>query len=242
MKRFHIMLYATFLLTVISGLTTNHLANDQTISGVSTTDKVVALTIDDGPHYKVTPQILTILKEKQVRATFFVLGENVEHCPQIFAQEVADGHEIGTHTYSHKTLSKLSPQKLSEEFDKAEKVIRTTAPKPTLFRPPGGFYNSQVLALAHQKGYQVVLWSVDPQDWNRPPTQEVIDKVLKEVKPGSIILLHDGQYPLPTPQALGVIIDRLRERGYEFVTVSELLQHREMLPIFNMGRKWLSRF
>ncbi|SDF13563.1 polysaccharide deacetylase family protein [Sporomusa acidovorans] len=207
--------------------------DSQTVSRVPTTQKVVALTLDDGPNSRVTPEILAVLKEKQVRATFFVLGENVEHYPKILAQEVADGHEIGIHTYSHPSLPKLSPNKITEEFAKAESAITPIAPKPTLFRPPGGLYNSRVIETAHERGYTVILWSVDPRDWSCPPSAAVIDKVMKEVTPGSIILLHDGQYPLPTPKALAAIIDGLRARGYDFVTVSELLQYNEVRHTFN---------
>jgi polysaccharide deacetylase family sporulation protein PdaB len=210
-----------------------HFAEDTlTVTHVPTSQKIIALTIDDGPNSKVTPEILNILKAKHVRATFFVLGENVEHYPKLLAQEVKDGHEIGIHTYSHPSLTKLGPQKIAEEMDKSEKAIAANAPKPTLFRPPGGFYNHQVIEAAHQKGYTVVLWSVDPKDWSCPPTSQVVERVLHDSKPGGIILLHDGQYPLPTPQALGTIIDRLREQGYEFVTVSELLQYNEVRHTF----------
>lgn len=234
MKKLRLLLCTVATLAVIAVVAENHIVDDaQTVSKVATTHKVVALTIDDGPHYKVTPEILAILKEKQVKATFFVLGENVEHFPKLLAQEVADGHEIGTHTYSHPSLLKLGTKKIAEEFDKAEKALATTAPKPTLFRPPGGFYNTQVIETAHQRGYTVVLWSIDPRDWSCPPTEKVVETVLHDIKPGSIVLLHDGQYPLPTPQALGIIIDRLREQGYDFVTVSQLLHYNEARPSFN---------
>lgn len=234
-KNFRLLFCAIAVLAVITSISEKReIDNAQTISRVSTTHKVVAITIDDGPNYKATPEILAVLKEKQVKATFFVLGENAEHLPKILAQEVADGHEIGIHTYSHPTLPKLGPTKIEEEFSKAEKVIATTAPKPTLFRPPGGLYNHQVIKTAHQKGYTVVLWSIDPRDWSCPPSQKVVETVVNNIKPGSIILLHDGQYPLPTPQALGIIIDRLREQGYEFVTVSELLQYNEVRHSLNL--------
>lgn len=235
MKKFCLIFCTVALLAIIAGVTEKHLSGDaQAISYVSTSQKVVALTLDDGPHFKVTPEILAVLKEKHVKATFFVLGENVAHFPKLLAQEVADGHEIGTHTYSHPSLTNLSPKKIAEEFDKAEKILLPVAPKPTLFRPPGGFYNSQVIETAHQRGYTVVLWSVDPRDWSCPPKEKVVAQVVGEVRPGSIILLHDGQYPLPTPQALGTIIDHLQESGYEFVTISELLQYNETRHSFNL--------
>jgi peptidoglycan-N-acetylglucosamine deacetylase len=234
MRKFRWMFCAITFLVAVTIVAEKYILEDaQIISKVSTTQKVVALTIDDGPHSRVTPEILAVLKEKQVRATFFVLGVNVEKSPGILAQEVAAGHEIGTHTYSHPSLSKLSPQKILEEFDKADNVILPIAPKPTLFRPPGGLYNSQVLEAAHQRGYTVILWSIDPRDWNCPPSEKIVDYVFSEVKPGSIVLLHDGQYPLPTPKALSAIIDGLRERGYDFVTVSELLQYNEVRHSFN---------
>ena len=235
MKKLRSVFFSVAFVLTLAGAVGEHLSDEsQAISRVPTSHKVVALTIDDGPHKKVTPEILAILREKKVRATFFVLGVNAEHSQQLLAQEVADGHEIGAHTYSHPVLSKLEPAKIAAEFDKAEKAILSVAPKPTLFRPPGGFYNPQVINTARQKGYTTVLWSIDPRDWSCPPTEKVVEKVLKETKPGSIILLHDGQFPLPTPQALAIIIDRLRERGYEFVTVSELLQYNEIQHSFNL--------
>ena len=197
------------------------------IKKVPTTHKVVALTIDDGPHYKTTPQMLAVLKEKNVKLTLFILGENADKHPEILAQAVADGHEIGTHAYSHNFLSKMSNLEVGAELDKAEKAIMVAAPKPLLFRPPGGAYNDTVLAEVQKRGYRTILWSVDPADWQRPSVEQVVDKVMKNIQPGSIVLLHEGQYPLPTPQAIGIIIDQLRQQGYSIVTVGELLQYYE---------------
>lgn len=200
------------------------------IKKVPTTHKVVALTVDDGPHYKTTPQMLAVLREKKVKLTLFILGENAKSNPEILAQAVADGHEIATHAYSHQLLSKMGTAEVSKELDQAEKVITAIAPMPTLFRPPGGAYNSQVLEEATKRGYTTILWSIDTGDWRRPSVNHVVDAVIKNIEPGSIVLMHDGQYPLPTPEAMGIIIDRLREQGYSIVKVSELLQYYEVRP------------
>ncbi|HEY3425251.1 MAG TPA: polysaccharide deacetylase family protein [Negativicutes bacterium] len=203
-------------------------SNLKVIKKVPTTHKVVALTIDDVPHYKTTPQMLAVLRAKQVKLTLFILGENAASHPEILAQAVADGHEIATHGYSHKLLTQMSRAACGEELDKAEKVICAVAPKPILFRPPGGAYNDAVLAEARSRGYTTILWSVDPGDWRRPSVDQVVNNVMNNVEPGSIVLLHDGQYPLPTPEAIGIIIDRLRENGYEIVTINQLLQYYEV--------------
>lgn len=197
------------------------------VQGVHTTQKVVALTFDDGPHYKTTAKILEILREKHVRATFFILGENAKNAPQFLAQEIADGHEIGNHSYTHKHLNHASKDTIEKEISMAEQEIMTMAPKPIIFRPPGGLFNQAVLEAAQEKGYTTVLWTIDPHDWARPPIQQVVSQILNRAEPGSIILMHDGQYPLPTPEAIVYIIDNLRQQGYEFVTVSELLQYSE---------------
>ncbi|VBB05277.1 polysaccharide deacetylase [Lucifera butyrica] len=199
--------------------------NAKIISKVPTDQKVVALTFDDGPSSKTTPEILAILKEEKIKATFFVVGENVEKLPSIVAQEVKDGHEIGIHTYGHKNLPRLSPHRVKEEMEKSEKVITVITSKPTLFRPPGGAYNKTVLRIARDMGYTVVLWSVDPLDWKCPPARSIVNYVVKNVKPGGIILLHDLRYPSPTIGAIRTIIDRLKAQGYQFVTVTELLQY-----------------
>jgi peptidoglycan/xylan/chitin deacetylase (PgdA/CDA1 family) len=202
--------------------------NNKVIKKVPTTHKVVALTIDDGPHYKTTPQMLAVLREKKVKLTLFILGENAAAHPELLAEAVADGHEIATHAYSHNPLPKMSKEEIGQELDKAEKVIMAAAPKPVLFRPPGGAYNDNVLAEAQKRGYTTVLWSIDPGDWRRPSVSQVVDGVMNHIEPGSIVLLHEGQYPLPTPEAIGIIIDKLREQGYDIVTVSELLQYYEV--------------
>lgn len=212
---------------VVQGLLAD---NGKVIKKVPTTHKVVALTIDDGPHYKTTPQMLAVLRDKNVKLTLFILGENAGKHPEILAQAVADGHEIATHAYSHNPLNKMSKTEVGEELDKAEKAITVVAPKPTLFRPPGGAYNDTVTAEAGRRGYTTILWSIDTGDWRRPSVKHVVDSVMNNVQPGSIVLLHEGQYPLPTPEAIGIIIDRLRVQGYSIVTVGELLQYYEVRP------------
>ncbi|BBB90069.1 MAG TPA: polysaccharide deacetylase family protein [Methylomusa anaerophila] len=216
------------LLGISSIFVKNSWTASGTISSVPTTQKVVAITIDDGPHNKTTPEILAVLKEKKVHATFFILGENGESNPGLIARENAEGHEISSHGYSHKHLTKLSKDQIKEELERTENLIRQYAPKPLLFRPPGGLYNQDVLEVVRNRGYSTILWTVDPHDWARPTVKETVDRVMSQVKPGSIILLHDGQYPLPTPKALGIIIDRLKEEGYEMVTISELFQYYEV--------------
>ena len=193
-------------------------SNVRTVSRVSTNDKIVAITIDDGPHPKTTPEILTVLREKDVKVTFFVLGVNAQKNPRLLAQELLDGHEIGSHAYSHAKLSTLSQEKIDEELNQTENAIMLIGSKPTLFRPPGGEYNSRVLSSVQHKGYTMVLWSVDPHDWRRPSVNDLVETVMAKVRPGSIILLHDGQYPLPTPKALAILIDRLKSEGYRLVT------------------------
>lgn len=215
-------------LAITVGVMANINADDTVvIKKVPTSHKVVALTYDDGPHYQSTPKLLEVLRQKQVKATMFVTGMHVERHPELVAQMVADGHEIASHGYSHKFLAKEPPQVRSEEIARTEAVITSIAPKPVLFRPPGGSYNDAITAELKSRGYTTVLWSVDPRDWSVPPVGEVVNAVMKGVKPGSIIIMHDGQYPLPTAQATGIIIDRLRADGYTIVTVSELLQYCE---------------
>lgn len=194
---------------------------------VPTTHKVVALTFDDGPHADSTPKLLSVLRQKEVKATMFVLGENVEKHPELLQQMVADGHEIGSHAYSHVFISKISPEERAEQLAKAERVITIAAPKPVLFRPPGGGYSDEIVKEISQRGYRTILWSVDPRDWSRPGVNRIVNTVLAQVKPGSIVLLHDGQYDLQTAAAVSIIIDRLRADGYSLVTVGELLQYYE---------------
>lgn len=232
-KRFGRSLWSLGLLVIFGGLAGLNLqealwCNARMIVRVPTTHKVVALSIDDGPHVKTTPEILAVLREKKVHATFFVLGSNAEKHPNLLAQQLADGHELGNHAYSHALLPSLSKERIDTELSKTERAIVAAGYKPTLFRPPGGEYNKKVLALAQDKGYTIIMWTIDPSDWQCPPASTVVDRVMAQVKPGSIILLHDGQYPLPTPKALGIMIDRLRDQGYQIVTVSELLDYYEV--------------
>ena len=193
------------------------------ISEVPTTQKVISLTFDDGPHDKTTPDILAVLKSKNVKATFFIVGERTGKRPELVKQIALDGHEIGNHSYSHPNLTRLTAGKINEELAKSEELLHNITPHPFLFRPPGGQYNNTVMQIAKEKGYLIILWSVDPEDWTHRSAGKITDVVLKNIKPGGIILLHDGIYPSSTPEALGYIIDSLKDRGYEFVTVSSLL-------------------
>ncbi|BBB90806.1 MAG TPA: polysaccharide deacetylase family protein [Methylomusa anaerophila] len=202
--------------------------NATVIKKVPTTHKVVALSFDDGPHLKTTPEILAVLQEKNIKATFFVLGSNAANHPEIVAQASAAGHEIASHAFSHKRINSLSAEEIKQEIERTEAIITAVAPKPNLFRPPEGAYNDKIVALLREKGYTTILWSVDAGDWRRPPAGQVVKNVMDAIAPGTIILMHDGQPALPTAQALREIIDRLREQGYQIVTVGELLKYYEI--------------
>jgi peptidoglycan/xylan/chitin deacetylase (PgdA/CDA1 family) len=192
---------------------------------------VVALTFDDGPSPD-TAEVLDILAHYQVKATFFVIGQNVQRHPDLARRIVAEGHAIGNHTYSHPLwVAVETPGQVARELDGAAAAIQAaTGVYPTLFRPPHGWRSPWMLHLAHRKGYTVVTWSVSPDDWRQPPPGAIAMRVLQRVRPGAIILLHDGLDTRGNPpmqntvDALPAIIEGLQARGYHFVTVPELMR------------------
>ena len=186
----------------------------------------IALTFDDGPHPQYTPLILDILREYNVHATFFLIGENAERNPELVRRILREGHEIGNHTYLHKNLKEHTSGGIYEEIAMAEEAILRIADQRTkLLRPPGGLYDKQVCETAHRLDYDIILWTVDTFDWKHPAPEEIIQTVESNVQCGDIILCHDfiGGAPSPTPDAIRKIIPDLLRRGYEFVSVSELI-------------------
>ncbi|MGM9532131.1 polysaccharide deacetylase family protein [Intestinibacter sp.] len=188
----------------------------------------IAITFDDGPHPKETDKILDILEKYNAKATFFVVGKHVKWYTDAVVRASKDGHEIGNHTYNHPDISNLSQEQIKQEIKLCEDIIiEKTGQKPKLFRPPFGNYNEQSLSkLSEDLGYTVVLWSgVDVKDWKNPPSDQIADKVINNVKSGDIILLHDYGTN-STVEALDKILASLTEKGYKFVTVSELLEEK----------------
>ena len=194
---------------------------------VQTDKKVIALTFDDGPNPQFTPQILDVLKQHHAKATFFVIGSRIEQYPELAQREVQEGHELANHSYRHPGMTRISPEKLREEIDQAQKVIMSaTGQTPRVFRPPGGVYNDKVVNTAREAGCMVVMWSwnQDTRDWSRPGVNKIVDRVLSNAHNGSIVLFHDhGGDRSQTVKALTEILPELEKKGYQFVTVSELL-------------------
>ena len=185
-----------------------------------TQEKVVALTFDDGPDPIDSPAVLDILKEKEVRATFFVLGQAAQSNPFLLKRLVKEGHEIGNHSFNHD----YQQRRLVEEMNQTDReVFAATGTHTYFYRPPGGFLSKNQLEIIKNNGHIVALWSVDSKDWRNPGVKQIVDNVVKNVFPGAIILLHDGGYQrTQTVKALGPIIDVLRNQGYRLVTLSEL--------------------
>ncbi|MCM8819380.1 MAG: polysaccharide deacetylase family protein [Candidatus Omnitrophica bacterium] len=214
----------------------SNIQNRKNRSGVvywhgDTEQKKIALTFDDGPSIPCTLQILKILKKYNVKATFFVIGKNVERYPLVAQKIVQDGHCIGNHTYTHPELLINTKSHIRHQIKKAEEIIlEKTGIKPILFRPPYGIINPSVLFEAEKLGYVVVGWSVSGRNGIRElPSNKIIKKVLFSTQNGSIILLHDGNRLVKkvnrnqTLKALPVIIEKLKKQGYQFVTVPQLL-------------------
>lgn len=188
--------------------------------------KVIALTFDDGPSSETTPKVLDILKREQIKATFFVVGKTVKNHPQLLKQIVADGHAIGNHTWNH-DYHQYSPSAAAQELETTAQFIhQLTGVKTALFRPPAGILNNGLVDYAHQNKYAVIMWSADSKDWQsrRITVPQLIDNALAGAQPGGIILLHDGGGDRSkTVEALPKLITELKQRGYQFVTVPELL-------------------
>jgi peptidoglycan-N-acetylglucosamine deacetylase len=188
----------------------------------STRRKWLALTIDDGPHSDTTPQLLAVLKRHNVKATFFVVGMMAEKYPDLIRAEALQGHEIANHTYHHVNLTKVPQPAMATEIKACGKVIQSiTGKAPGLFRPPGGDYNRTVAETVGALGYTMVLWTDDPGDYASPGAKLVETRVLHDLSNGGILLLHDGIQQ--TVQLLPQLLDLLKRKGYQFVTVDQMM-------------------
>lgn len=194
-------------------------------------EKAIALTFDDGPWPTSTDQILEVLKQNNIKATFFWVGRYLQTYPEIGKKVAAAGHAIGNHTWNHQYF-KYNQDTASREIDRTSALIeKLTGIKTSMFRPPAGILNNGLVDYAQKQKYVAVMWSVDSMDW-RTSTPSVLDNVLNQASAGGIVLMHDGGgNRSKTVEALPKMIAELRKRGYKFVTVPELLamQDREML-------------
>lgn len=198
-----------------------------TYTRVKTDRKVVAITFDDGPHPENTPRLLDMLRDRRIKATFYVVGNMVKYNPQILRRMVAEGHEIGNHTVSHGNLARMSDTALLAELRAAhDQIVEACGVVPMSMRPPGGaIKRDQKQLMLREFGYPTVLWSVDPEDWKRPGPAVVASRLINGASPGGILLVHDLHKP--TVDAMPATLDRLLAMGYEFVTVSELIEMDE---------------
>ncbi len=195
--------------------------------------KLVALTFDDGPYPPYTKKLLAALEEKQVKATFFVVGNNASKNPEVVTLVTSKGHEVALHAGEHKDFLKLNEQELVGNILRGKKLLEELTGKSVKYlRPPHGFRDWAVMEAASDAGLKVVNWSVIPRDWTNPGAQEIAERVCKNVTSGAIVLLHDGDAPVQTAsreqtvEATVLIIDELRKQGYNFVTVSQLLERK----------------
>lgn len=192
-------------------------------SRVATSLPFIALTFDDGPHPTNTPRLLDLLKSKNVKATFYVVGTNVRRYPEIMRRIVAEGHEIGNHTVNHPNLTKLSDDGVRKELrDCHQAIVSTTGVAPRTLRPPyGAITSAQKSWIRKEFGYPSIMWSVDPEDWKKPGSSVVTSRLVSGAGPGGILLVHDIH--APTIDAMPATIDQLLAKGYQFVTVTQLI-------------------
>jgi len=188
--------------------------------------KQVAITFDDGPHPDFTPKLLAILKQFNAKATFFVVGEMAEKNPALIKSEVAGGHNVGNHTYHHVNLTKIPNEYVATEIKACGDVIKSiTGKAPHLFRPPGGDYNERVAEVAEALGYIIALWTDDPGDYASPGKRLIESRVLDNITGGSIVLIHDGVQQ--TVDVLPPILEHLERKGYECVTIDQMMAGKQ---------------
>jgi len=197
------------------------------INEVHTSQRIVAITFDDGPNPLYTPQILEIFSEAKAKATFFMIGEQMKDHPEIVKQVAEGGHEIGNHTFSHPKLSQLSIDDCLTEIEQTEKLVEElVGSKPVVFRPPYLDYNQDTVSILRQKGYPMIgALNLEAQDWEQPGVEHILQKSRDVVKSGGILIFHDGYGDRSqTIEAVRMLVSELTSQNYQLVTVSELLK------------------
>ena len=190
------------------------------------TEKLIALTFDDGPHRVTTPKLLDGLAERGVHATFFLIGKQIADNAELVQRMDLMGHQIGLHTFDHVELTGLSPYEIRLQMDKTHSVLKDLLGREDFWvRPPYGTTDSTVAAAV---GAPLVIWSVDPQDWKDDDVERIVSHVVENASDGDIILMHDI-FPSSVEAALK-IVDTLQAQGYRFVTVEELFAARGVVP------------
>ena len=206
-----------------------HLISNRVVWSVDTDEKVAAFTFDDGPNEIYTPQLLDILAQKELKATFFLLGKHVEKYPEIVKRIHSEGHEIGNHSFNHSLLLLYTKSYVKRQIESTSALIeKTVGLTPSYFRPPMGLFTPSMLDAVSESGMTAVVGEVYPRDPYRPGTDKIVERVLSRIKPGSIVILHDsGTFGKvdrsQTVAAVSILIDRLSDQGYRFLTVGELL-------------------
>lgn len=224
-KKRRIFSFFTVMLTVLFFVDQPLSVDAEVYRSVPVESRRIALTFDDGPHPFLTDEILSILEEYNVKATFFEVGVNVINYPDVAKRVIDAGHEIGNHTFSHRHLERMSEDAVRAEIEGCEDALEELAEyRPHLFRPPEGAVNSYIQQSSDVEDYHLILWSVDTRDWEVKNASKIAKTVLSEIQPGDIVLMHDfiGRGS-QTPQALRILLPILLEQGYEPVTVSTLL-------------------
>jgi peptidoglycan/xylan/chitin deacetylase (PgdA/CDA1 family) len=192
------------------------------VSTGPTERKQIALTFDDGPTPGVTERILDDLKQRNARATFFMIGERIAAAPALARRVLAEGHEIGNHTFTHPKLTELSFSRVDEEIQKTQDVIATILGlKPAWFRPPYLAFRDNLAPLVNSRGLRIVSGDIDPADWSQPGEEKIISVIARDAKPGGIIICHDMH--AQTANAAGRILDALLGAGLAPVTMSTLM-------------------
>ncbi len=216
-------------------ITNATVSQDLPIYRVKTNEKKVAITFDAAWGDEDTDEIISVLKENNAPSTFFVVGGFVDRCEKSVKKLHIAGHEIANHSDTHLHMSGLDVESTVKELEGCEtKIEKITKGSTKLFRPPYGDYDKQLVTNARAKGFEVIQWDVDSLDWKDLSAEEIVSRVEGRVKEGSIVLFHVGAKN--TPQALKILLPRLKEKGYSFVKVSELI-HKENYSITAEGEQ-----
>jgi len=214
--------------TTFNNATDSAVDESQLIRKINTSNKVVALTFDDGDYSGNLSRIVQILSENDALGTFFLTGLGVEAHPELIRNILAQGHTIGNHSYSHPLFTNLSTLQMKDQLDRLEVSMQRITGQSTkpFFRPPYGDYNPTVLKTVGDVGYsKTITWNIDPLDWKGISADEITKSVLQNISPGSIVLMHASSGAVNTPAALPNIISNLKASGYKMVTLPELLTY-----------------